>query len=212
LRSTAHSTPSQPLATLENGDTVTAELVLVSPRPKHVDIPRYCFSCRSHRRTSTPKLPSYWETCGMNYDARNNIPGKNCSWLTCPWGRCASGNGVQEPELAASCHSPAPAILQRLPFSSAYHSPATYQRLPFSSAYHSLQRLQHPTILQLLCALSPVSWEECPGKSLLAPFEQRRYTSQTTLYVPSLVQLPLGIGHVRLTRIQTKNRHIYAGR
>jgi hypothetical protein len=30
----------------------------------------------------------------VNYDARNNIPGKNCSWLTCPWGRCASGNGV----------------------------------------------------------------------------------------------------------------------
>ena len=26
--------------------------------------------------------------------------------------------------------------------------------------------------------------------------EQRRYTSQNTLYVPSLVQLPLGIGHV----------------
>ena len=35
------------------------------------------------------------------------------------------------------------AILQRLPFSSAYHSPATtvLQRLPFSSAYHS-QRLE----------------------------------------------------------------------
>jgi hypothetical protein len=40
----------------------------------------------------------------------------------------------------------------------------------------------------------------------------RRYTSQNTLYVPSFVQLPLGIGLVRLTRMRTKNRHIYAGR
>jgi hypothetical protein len=39
-------------------------------------------------------------------------------------------------------------ILQRLPFSSPYHSPATtiLQRLPFSSACHSLA----PTILQRL--------------------------------------------------------------
>src|SRR5271168_2587707 len=36
-------------------------------------------------------------------------------------------------------HSPATTILQRLPFSSDYHSPATtlLQRLPFSSYYHS---------------------------------------------------------------------------
>src|SRR2546421_9350069 len=39
----------------------------------------------------------------------------------------------------AYCHSPATAILRRLPFSSDYHSPAPtiLQRLPFSSAYHS---------------------------------------------------------------------------
>ena len=39
-------------------------------------------------------------------------------------------------------------------------------------------------------------------------FKQRRYTSQNTLYVPSLVQLPPGIGYVRLTRMRTKNRHM----
>ena len=41
--------------------------------------------------------------------------------------------------------------------------------------------------------------------------EQRRYTSQNTLYVSSLVQLSPGIGHVRLTRMRTKNRHMQEG-
>jgi hypothetical protein len=41
--------------------------------------------------------------------------------------------------VAGPYHSPAPTILQRLPFSSDYHSPATaiLQRLPFSSDCHS---------------------------------------------------------------------------
>jgi hypothetical protein len=48
--------------------------------------------------------------------------------------------------VSSACHSPAPAILQQLPFSSNCHSPATtiLQRLPFSSDYHS----PAPAILQ----------------------------------------------------------------
>jgi hypothetical protein len=60
----------------------------------------------------------------------------------------------QEPELAAfPFPSPAPFLLQRLPFSSDYHSPAptNLQRLPFSSDYHSpAPAILAPTILQRL--------------------------------------------------------------
>ena len=48
-------------------------------------------------------------------------------------------DGLQRLPFSSDYHSPAPTILQRLPFSSDYHSPATtiLQRLPFSSDYHS---------------------------------------------------------------------------
>jgi hypothetical protein len=65
---------------------------------------------------------------------------------------------LQRLPFSSAYHSPAPATLQclplqRLPFSSAYHSPATaiLQRLPLSSAYHSSDyHSLAPAILQRL--------------------------------------------------------------
>jgi hypothetical protein len=60
---------------------------------------------------------------------------------------------LQRLPFSSAYHSPATAILQRLPFSSACHSlaPAILQRLPFSSACHSLvPTTPATTILQRL--------------------------------------------------------------
>jgi hypothetical protein len=83
--------------------------------------------------------------------------------------------GLQRLPFSSAYRSPAITIFQRLPFSSdchsptpthspattsachslaPTHSPATTSACHSPAPTHSLQRLQHPTLLQLLCALS----------------------------------------------------------
>jgi hypothetical protein len=87
-------------------------------------------------------------------------------------------------EVAGARNSPAPFLLQRLPFSSAYPSPATsiLQRLPFSGDYHS----PTPAILQHL----PFS-----------PAPPAPYHSPATLCTFFLQLLPFMLIHEPLFRL-----------